>query len=97
MVRFVNVVLASAIQKGASDIHIEPYENEGIVPCGVELREWQRPFALRGGPCYATSATKQSGGSSASNAQTKCRRFAVAPDPPESAFSASTRALATQR
>ena len=62
VVRFVNVVLASAIQKGASDIHIEPYENEGIVPCGVELREWQRPFALRGGPCYATSATKQSGG-----------------------------------
>ena len=28
VVRFVNVVLASAIQKGASDIHIEPYENE---------------------------------------------------------------------
>ena len=46
----------------------------GIVPCGVELREWQLPFALRGRPCYATSATKQSGGSSASNAQTKCRR-----------------------
>ena len=46
----------------------------GIVPCGVELREWQLPFPLRGGPCYATSATKQSGGSSASNAQTKCRR-----------------------
>ena len=28
VVRFVNVVLASAIQKGASDIHIEPYEND---------------------------------------------------------------------
>ena len=28
VVRFVNVVLASAIQRGASDIHIEPYENE---------------------------------------------------------------------
>ena len=28
VVRFVNVVLASAIQKGASDVHIEPYENE---------------------------------------------------------------------
>ena len=47
---------------------------KGIVPCGVELREWQLPFPLRGRPCYATSATKQSGGSSASNAQTKCRR-----------------------
>ena len=28
VVRLVNVVLASAIQKGASDIHIEPYEKE---------------------------------------------------------------------
>ena len=28
VVRFVNVVLASAVQKGASDIHIEPYEDE---------------------------------------------------------------------
>ena len=38
----------------------------GIVPCVVELREWQLPFPLRGRPCYATSATKQSGGSSVS-------------------------------
>src|SRR5207248_3526449 len=28
IVRLVNVVLMSAIQKGASDIHIEPYEKE---------------------------------------------------------------------
>ena len=28
VVRLINVVLASAIQKGASDIHIEPYEKE---------------------------------------------------------------------
>src|SRR4029077_13562135 len=28
VVRLVNVVLMSAIQKGASDIHIEPYEKE---------------------------------------------------------------------
>ena len=28
VVRLVNVVLASAIQKGASDIHVEPYEKE---------------------------------------------------------------------
>ena len=28
VVRLVNVVLASAIEKGASDIHIEPYEKE---------------------------------------------------------------------
>ena len=56
--------------KGAVKVHV----GLGIVPCGVELREWQLPFPLRGGPCYATSATKQSGGSSASNAQTKCRR-----------------------
>ena len=28
VVRFVNVILASAIQQGASDIHVEPYEND---------------------------------------------------------------------
>ena len=28
MVRLVNAVLASAIQKGASDVHFEPYEKQ---------------------------------------------------------------------
>ena len=53
--------------------------NPMILPSGLSravlnFASGSSPFPLRGRPCYATSATKQSGGSSASNAQTKCGR-----------------------
>ena len=50
VVRFVNVVLASAIQKGASDIHIEPYENEVRIRYridGVLQHALAPPLAMR--------------------------------------------------
>ena len=46
----------------------------GLSRAVLNFASGSSPFPLRGRPCYATSATKQSGGSSASNAQTKCRR-----------------------
>jgi type IV pilus assembly protein PilB len=36
VIKLVNVILMSAIQKGASDIHIEPYEKELRVRYRVE-------------------------------------------------------------
>ena len=50
VVRLVNVVLASAIHKGASDIHIEPYEREFRVRFridGVLYNVMVPPFRLR--------------------------------------------------
>ena len=49
-------------------------DQKGLSRAVLNFASGSSPFPLRGRPCYATSATKQSGGSSASNAQTKCRR-----------------------
>ncbi|MDP2577632.1 MAG: type IV-A pilus assembly ATPase PilB [Candidatus Palauibacterales bacterium] len=45
VVRLINAVLTSAVQKGASDIHIEPYEKELRVRFRIDgaLREIMRP------------------------------------------------------
>ncbi len=45
VVKLINGILTSAVQKGASDIHIEPYENEIRVRFRVDgaLREIMRP------------------------------------------------------
>src|SRR3954465_6562642 len=50
VVKLVNVILMSAIQKGASDIHIEPYEKELRVPYrvdGILYKVMQPPMKFR--------------------------------------------------
>ncbi len=50
VVRLVNAILLNAIKKGASDIHIEPYEKKLRVRYrvdGVLLEEMQPPFKLK--------------------------------------------------